>query len=327
MTTTAPPPPQSSVDEYDPDSVRMSIGEHLDELRHRLIRALVGFAVAVLVCIGFGNRVTTFFCKPLIHVLQEKNLNTQLYYTEISDGFMVPLRIGIICGVVVASPWMAYQIWKFVAAGLYPRERKYVTKYLPLSIALLLSGMLFVYYLVLPMTIWFFVSVGNAIPLPNVGSPQTVIVPPGGIPMAPMLNGDPANPAPGSFWFNRIDGRLKFYLNKDDLRVIPFGPSNLLAPQFSLPEYISLVTTSLLTFGLGFQMPLVVLALVRIGILEIDTVKKSRRYVYFLMSIVAAAMTPGDVVTAMLALMVPLILLFEFGIWLAGRNPPKTTED
>jgi sec-independent protein translocase protein TatC len=79
----------------------------------------------------------------------------------------------------------------------------------------------------------------------------------------------------------------------------------------------------LITFALSFQLPLVVMALVAIGIVERDSLKQSRRYIYFAMSIVAAAITPGDLITATVALMFPLIGLFELGIWLS--RPPEAT--
>ncbi len=112
-----------------------------------------------------------------------------------------------------------------------------------------------------------------------------------------------------------------------ELRVLPFGPNNLLSPHLSLPEYIDLVLTTLLTFGLCFQLPLVVLAVVRMGIVPVETLKTGRRYVYFGLAVLAASMTPGDVITAMLALMAPLILLYELGIFLAVWNAPKPGED
>jgi sec-independent protein translocase protein TatC len=328
MTTAAPPPPTQHeqpepAKAFDPDSYRMTIGEHLEELRSRLIFSILGFIIAAIVCLALGMRVVEFFCAPVIDVLQRKNLNPQLFYGEIGGGFMVYMKVSLICAVALAGPWMLYQIWQFVAAGLYPHERKYVTKYIPLSIALLIAGMCFVYFIVLPWTISFFIAFGDSIPLPQATSRVATTMPVGGLPTAPMLDGDPANPSPGQFWINTADGRLKLFMGKGDVRVVPFGSSNLLSPHIMLPEYIDLVVGSLLTFGLCFQLPLVVLALVRIGIVEVDTFKKSRRYVYFIISLIAAAITPGDLVTAMLALMAPLILLFEMGIWLAAWKPAK----
>src|SRR5204863_6618570 len=129
----------------------------------------------------------------------------------------------------------------------------------PLSITLLIAGMAFVYFIVLPWTISFFIAFGDSIPLPHTTSNHVATtMPSAGLPIAPMLDGDPPNPQPGQFWVNKLEGRFKFYFAKDDLRVIPFGPSNLLAPHITLPDYISLVVGTLLTFGLCFQLPLVV---------------------------------------------------------------------
>jgi sec-independent protein translocase protein TatC len=322
MTTSAPPtdpPPHPPA--FNPDAYRMTIGEHLEELRTRLILALVGFAIAALACFWQAERVIVIFCRPLLHVLQEKNLNTQLFYSELGDGFMVYVKISVICAAVISAPWMLFQIWKFVAAGLYPGERKYVTRYIPLSIALLISGMLFVYFVVLPWTISFFISFADDIPMPTqTSSHVATTLPAAGLPSIPQLDGDPASPIAGQFWYNKSEGRLKMAIGANDMRVLTFGPNNLLAPHISLPDYIDLVVNTLLTFGLCFQLPLVVLAIVRIGIINVETFKRSRRYVYFGISILAAAMTPGDMVTAMIALMLPLILLFELGIFLAVWN-------
>lgn len=104
--------------------------------------------------------------------------------------------------------------------------------------------------------------------------------------------------------------------------MIPFGPDNLLATSFTLPDYLDLVLQLLLTFGLAFQLPIVVMALARVGLVEIDTLRRWRRYVYLGLSMLAAALAPGDVVTATIALLIPLILLYELGIFLAkmGRK-------
>jgi sec-independent protein translocase protein TatC len=317
-------PPQSPT-EFNPDAYRMTIGEHLEELRNRLIIALVGFGVAALICFGLGNRVIGIFCRPVLKVLAERNLSPQLYYEQLGDGFMVYVKISVILAAILSGPWMLLQIWKFVAAGLYPRERKYVTRYIPLSIFLLICGMLFVYFIVLPWTVSFFIAFADDIPMPTqTTSHIATTMPAAGLPTIPQLDGDPPSPTPGQYWFNKPEGRLKMFSGPGDMRVIPFGPSNLLAPHISLPDYIDLVVNTLISFGLCFQLPLVVLALVRIGIVELDTFKHSRRYVYFGISILAAAMTPGDMVTAMIALMLPLIVLFELGIFLAAWEPDKT---
>jgi sec-independent protein translocase protein TatC len=303
---------------FDPDDYRMTMGEHLEELRYRLILAIGGMLAMAGVCLFFGEKVFTIFCRPLIHELAAEHLSTQLYYDELGQPFMVYIKVSLVCAAVFAGPWMLFQLWQFVAAGLYPAERKYITKYVPLSIGLLISGFLFVYFIILPWTIVFFLKFGNSVALPReqpsrfaTTQPNTPVM------IIPVINGDWPNPVRGQMWFNQDEERLKLFLNKDDMRVIPFGPSNLLSPHISLPEYIDLVLTTLLTFGLCFQLPLVVLALAKIGIVDVKQLRSFRRYVYFGLAVVAATMTPGDVVTAMLALMAPLVLLYELGILLA----------
>jgi sec-independent protein translocase protein TatC len=106
--------------------------------------------------------------------------------------------------------------------------------------------------------------------------------------------------------------------------VLRFSADNLIATEYKLDKYIDLVVGMLITFGLSFQLPLVVLALVRVGIVERETLKTARTYVYFGIAILSAAITPGDTITATVLLTGPLILLYELGIWLA-REPKSET--
>jgi sec-independent protein translocase protein TatC len=320
MTTTDSP--TKPADKFDPDSYRMTMGEHIEELRRRILIALAGMAVAAAVCFFYAGKVFEFFCRPMIDELQHQNLNPQFFYSEMSDPFMVYIKVALVSAAAISAPWMIYQLWQFVAAGLYPHERKYITKYIPLSIALLIAGIAFVYYMVLPLTIRFFVAFGDGITLPSHTAAHFIKTAPGELPKIPVFAGDPASPQNGNFWFNSEEGRLKLFVvdnsGHTDMRVIPFGSQNLLTPHFSLPEYISLVFTTMLTFGLCFQLPLVVLTLTKIGIVDVAGLRRMRRYVYFGLAVLAATMTPGDVVTAMLALMAPLVLLYELGIFLSA---------
>ena len=95
---------------------------------------------------------------------------------------------------------------------------------------------------------------------------------------------------------------------------------SLVVPQYNLKDYINLVVMMLLMFGLAFQLPIVVAALLKVGIVEAEQLRAGRRYVYFGLLIVAAAITPGDVITATIALLLPLIILYEAGIWLGERD-------
>ncbi len=311
----------------------MSIGEHLEELRRRLILGLIGFVIALAGCLVFGKQVTSIFCGPLIETLRARNLNPVLHYTELSDPFMVFIKISLISALAVSSPWLLFQLWQFVAAGLYPHEQKWVKRFLPLSIGLLVGGMVFVYYLVLPWTIVFFVDFAGEIPLPKEFRPPATVVAedvgkrPNRI---AALQADPVDPQDYDLWFNTTEDRLKFYRN-DQAHVLMFGPENLVSPIITLPHYIGLVLALLVTFGLCFQLPLVVFGLERMGIVPLETLRGARRYVYFLMAIAAAVITPGDVIVVTLALIVPLIFLYELGIWMAklgqGKKPQDEAQD
>lgn len=302
-----------------PDDFRMTVGEHLEDLRKRMVLGLAGFAIALIVCFIFGDQVLVWFCKPLYLVLDAKKLNTQLHYDELGEGFSTWLQVCLVTATAFASPWLVYQIWQFIAAGLYPHERKYVTKYAPLSIALLVGGMVFVYTLVLPWTIVFFLDFADSVPVPG-GKTVTTTQPYTAVTL-PKLFGDPARPKEGEIWIDQSGGRIKIFY-EGEIRSIRFGSEKLLAPDIKISEYIDLVVGMLITFGLAFQLPLVVLALVRIGIVDRTTLKEVRRYIYFGIAVLSAAITPGDTITATVLLTFPLIALYELGIWLSRE--PKT---
>ena len=328
MTTAAPRSPEAKPKDaksngFDPDQYRMTVGEHLEELRWRLILALGGFAIVLGVCLFFGTDVLSAFCAPLVNTLARHDINPQVVTDEVGEGFMTFIKISVISAAALASPWILYQIWQFVAAGLYPHERKYVTRYLPLSIGLLVSGMLFVYFLVLPWTIEFFITFSTGIPL-RLATQTSVVAPPATQPLmqVPIVKGEPKDVPDGSLLFDRTDMRLKLFINGVP-RVIAINSNQLIAPEIKLSTYIDLVVGMLITFALAFQLPLVVLALERIGIIEVAALKAGRRYVYFGMSILAAAITPGDVITATVALIFPLCALYELGIWLAKMGKKK----
>jgi sec-independent protein translocase protein TatC len=315
---------------FDPDDYRMTIGEHLEELRRRLILALVGLVAAFAICLTFGKQVMTTFCAPLLRVLSENEINPQVYFTGVGDPFLVYIKVSLISAAAIAAPWIVWQFWLFIAAGLYPHERKVITRYVPLSIALLLGGMAFVYTLVLPWTLQFFLIFSQTIPMPDVlvRSPTTLST----VPMEqrvqiPEIAGDPADPLPHELWFDSVSQRYKTYVN-GRVRAMQLLPESLAAPMITLPDYVSLVLAMLITFALAFQMPLVVLALERVGIVEVQQLREMRRYVYFAMVVAAAIITPGDVITATVALIFPLIGLYELGIVLARwrrRDPPPAT--
>jgi sec-independent protein translocase protein TatC len=321
-TVTGTPSPKPR---YNPEEHRMTIGEHLEELRKRLFLGVGGFFIAFIVFMipSIGEHVVYYVCKPLFIALARNKVSIQIYFTDPTEVFMTYIKAAMISAVTIAGPWIIYQIWLFIAAGLYPHERKYITKYLPLSIILFVTGVTFLYFYVLPLMLEFFIGFHIGMPM-HLG--KDFGFPTGGNNVAPIvfpiLDNDPTNPAPGSIWINATTGMLKMCISQGNFRVLPFGSESVTTPMITLATYFEMVIGLLLSFGLAFQLPLVVLALVRIGIMEIQTLKKMRRIVYFALTVIAAVIVP-DVLTGMVALMIPLILLYEFGILLASWGTKK----
>lgn len=310
-----------------PEEYRMSIGEHLEELRWRLILGLGGFIVVFLVCLFYGDTVVAYFCRPLLVTLKDRGLPTTLFSTKLTETFMISIKIAMISAAAIASPWLMYQIWQFVAAGLYPHERKWVTKYSPLSIGLLVGGMSFMYFLVLPWTCQFFIDWAMTMPMQElVANPEV----PTTQPMAkiPLIGGDPPVKTlhDGDMYINTATGKLMI-IWEGQRRHITFGPMSLVVPQISLQEYIDMVVMLLLVFGIAFQLPLIVAAVLKIGIFDADTLRASRKYVYFGLLIISAAITPGDFITATVALLVPLMILYELGIILGQSGKVEEEAD
>ena len=307
----------------------MTFGEHLDELRVRLVLGLIGFAVAFIFCLSVvRDWVFQFLCRPLLKVMHDYELNPQLYDRGTGEAFGVYLKLSAIAATVLASPWLLFQLWKFISAGLYPAERKVVTKHLPLFITLLFGGAAFAFYVVLPLTLQFLIAFTVSVPLPKDYEPITMgAVFPTTLPTIPALAGDPPQPIPdGAQWFNTTQSRLKVAFG-GRIRTVQYTSENLVAPHIELGEYCNMLLLLLLTFALSFQMPLIVMLLVRMGIFPLEELKKMRRIVYFVIVILAAIITPGDAITATVALMLPLAGLYELGLILApNKDAPQIVD-
>lgn len=180
------------------------------------------------------------------------------------ETFMIYFMICLVTGLVIASPMVFYQIWTFIAAGLYRHERYYVMKFLPFSLGLFLGGILLCFFLVLPFT-------------------------------------------------------LKFLLD--------FNVWLGIEPTLRITEWMSFATVLPLIFGVCFQTPLVMMVLERVGVFSVDVYKSNRKYAILIIVVAAAAITPtGDPLT-MLLLAGPMYGLYELGIFIIGRREPSADQD
>jgi sec-independent protein translocase protein TatC len=138
----------------DPLDATMTLGEHLEELRLRLILALLGLAVAVGVCLFFGTAIIAFIERPYIEAMGKQ---ARLQSLAPADGFTSYMEISAMTGVILSSPWIFYQLWMFVSSGLYPHEKRYVYLATPFSAGLFVTGALFFVFVIAPVTLKFLV--------------------------------------------------------------------------------------------------------------------------------------------------------------------------
>jgi sec-independent protein translocase protein TatC len=153
------------------EQARMTFGEHLEELRSRVVKALVGFLIAFIGCFLYNERLIELVCDPLFWVLKINDQPPALFPRRVTEVFFTSLKVSAIAAFVIASPWIMYQVWAFIASGLYPQERKVVYLYAPLSLIFFLAGAVFFYLLVLPIALNYFVSFGKDVKFEPAGGP------------------------------------------------------------------------------------------------------------------------------------------------------------
>ena len=166
MTPKPPKPPKTSGDS-DIELSRMSLADHIAELRIRLIKALLGLAVGAVVCLIFGRGILNFLRTPVLAALQQYEHPANLKELVPVEFFSVYVHVGLICGLILASPWVFYQIWAFIAAGLYKRERRMALLFGPCSLLLFLAGVACMFFAVLPLTLGFLLRFSQGMSEPS----------------------------------------------------------------------------------------------------------------------------------------------------------------
>jgi sec-independent protein translocase protein TatC len=234
---------------------------HLVELRDRLLRAILAVLLVFLCLFYWAKDLYALLAKPLLAALPAGG---QMIATDVVGVFLVPVKVALLVAFVIALPYVLYQMWAFVAPGLYANERRLVLPLVIASSVLFIVGMAFAYFLVFPMIFQFMASI----------APE------------------------GVAWMTDID------------------------------KYLSFVLTTFIAFGVTFEVPVVVIVLVRVGVISIEKLKEIRPYVIVGAFVVGAVITPPDVVSQFM-LAVPLWLLYELGIVLARfvGKPSEAVEE
>jgi len=224
---------------------------HLIELRDRLVKASIGIVIAcVALLIWPGpSRIYDFLAEPMIASLPA---GSKMIATGVISPFLVPMKVTLVLAVILALPWVFYQIWAFVAPGLYAHEKRLVLPLVVSSSALFMAGVAFCYFIV----------------------------------------------------FKRV-----FHF------IGEFAPTSI-AVMPDIENYLDFVMSMCLAFGATFEVPVVVVILVRMGIVSIEKLKSIRPYAIVGAFVIAAIVTPPDVVSQ-LSLALPMCLLFELGLVVA----------
>lgn len=328
---------------------RMPLGEHLEELRTRLIHALLGIAAALLITAYFGFQIIAWLAAPMLQVRQALGYPPQTITTDPSAGFMsVYLKVTVIAAVILASPWVIYQIWKFIVTGLYAHEKRAVYLLTPFSTIMTILGVLFTYYILLPVCLFFFLNFATFYPkidmqhrsfmvdllAKNVEKYQPPPPPPeagadadagAGVEVAaplriPILTADPDPLEEGMLWMTPDLRVIKLY-HAGEIRQIPMLNNRILDPWTDVTQYVSFAAMMGLGIVIAFQIPVVMLILGRTGLIDPQSVAKVRKYAFFACAAVAAILTPVDIFS-MLLLWLPLYALFEFGLLMMRLADP-----
>jgi len=341
-----------------PDEYRMSLGDHLDELRRRIIHALLGPLVCAGVMLYFGPKLVSVICQPLLYELERRGLDPTLHTSAPTSAFNVYLMVSLISGFVIAMPWVVYQFWRFITPGLYRHERKFVVMMLPGSAALSAVGVAFMYYVMLPVTIWFLVGFNDTFVFPELSptavqrqiadaapgsGPAPGHEPAGGsggdgaadriqsptIGALPLLDSDPPAATDGDAWINRPTHALRVVIDGKVYTTTLKPIGLMMTPVFMIDQYVRFVMWLALAFVIAFQLPLVMLLLGFTRIVTRQQLARGRKWAVLVCVMVGAVLTPPDPMSQM-AMALPLYVLYEFGLVLMRgfiRDAPLSYDD
>ena len=231
--------------------------EHLTELRNRLIRSVVAFAICMILAFTVAGQIFNFLAKPIVEILMENGQAPDLIFTGLQQGFMVNIRISLFGGFLLSFPYISFQLWKFIAPGLYKDEKNAFLPFLLASPILFFIGATFAFYVVMPLAFDFFLG------------------------------------------FQQTNENIS-----DLVGITYLGTIN---------EYLGLTMKFIIAFGLCFQLPVLLTLMGKAGLISSQTLAKSRKYAMVGILVLAAIVTPPDVITQIILFTV-VYALYEVSV-------------
>jgi len=232
-----------------PENTQETFISHLIELRSRLLRSIVAIVVVLVCLFPWAKDIYAALAAPLLKALPR---GSTMIATDVTGTFLVPLKVTLMTAFLIALPYVLYQMWAFVAPGLYHHEKRLALPVIFSSVVFFALGMAFAYFIVFPIAFGFFAGYT-----------------PTGVQMMTDID-----------------------------------------------KYLSFVLTMFVAFGITFEVPVVVVVLVRLGVVSLEKLRSIRGYVIVGAFIVGAIFTPPDVLSQVM-LAVPLWLLYELGLLVA----------
>jgi sec-independent protein translocase protein TatC len=246
-------------DDSSPDEGGQPFISHLIELRDRLLRIVLVVALVFLALVPFANTLFSVLSGPLTAHLPE---GSSMVAIEVASPFLTPFKLSLVLAVFIAMPFLLYQVWAFVAPGLYRQERRLVMPLMVSSTALFYAGAAFAYFVVFPLVFKFLTAT----------APEGVAV------------------------------------------------------MTDISRYLDFVLTLFFAFGVAFEVPVVTVLLVWTGMVTQDDLRKKRPYIIVGAFVVGMLLTPPDIISQTL-LAVPVLLLFELGIFFSGWFIAQKSEE
>lgn len=277
-------------DEVDDSSAPLV--EHLIELRNRLIWSVAAFVIAVVLAFVVSEPILRFMLTPIENAMRGLgNANPVMQYTAPQEYFFVLVRISAVAGLALSFPIIAYQLWRFVAPGLYKNEKAAFLPFLIASPLLFIAGAAFAHFIVTPMAMNFFLGFADAASIVSAILPNlTADVPVDGV-VAPVA--------------------------KTGIDIVFQGKVN---------ETLDISLKLIVAFGVCFQLPVLLTLMGKAGLITSAGLAGTRRYAIVLILIVAAIATPPDVMSQLI-LFAAVYPLYEVSILLIRRNEKKREKE
>ncbi|MEM6619044.1 MAG: twin-arginine translocase subunit TatC, partial [Pseudomonadota bacterium] len=233
--------------------------EHLAELRTRIIRSVVALVVGILVTFAFAEMLLNFLVEPIASILRSNGQDPSLIFTAPQEKFFVLFRISVLAGLGLAFPVIAHQMWRFVAPGLYKNEQNAFLPFVIASPCLFIAGAAFAHYVVTPLAMNFFIGFGDILP-----SVSALLV------------------------------------DTSDGQVVPVDPAIQETRTFfvgSVRESLDISLKFIFAFGVCFQLPVLLTLMGMATLVSAEGLRNVRKYAVVGILVLAAVVTPPDVIT------------------------------